>query len=139
MSYREMDRLELLQVLMGKQLRQREVAERLSLSVRQVKRVVARYRAEGLWLAKRRKAARIHQRRPRRPYLGELVQIDGSPHDWFEERGPRCTLIIFIDDATSRLMTLHFVPAETIPAYIGDAASAKPSTAALPCCIRDSP
>ncbi len=98
-----------------------------------------RLRAEGLWLAKRRKAARIHQRRPLRPYLGELVQIDGSPHDWFEERGPRCTLIIFIDDATSRLMTLHFVPAETIPAYIGDAASAKPSTAALPCCIRDSP
>ncbi len=43
MSYREMDRLELLQALMGKQLRQREVAERPSLSVRQVKRVAARY------------------------------------------------------------------------------------------------
>ncbi|WP_348550207.1 helix-turn-helix domain-containing protein, partial [Acidithiobacillus sp.] len=118
MSYREMDRLELLQALMGKQLRQREVAERLSLSVRQVKRVVARYRAEGLWLAKRRKAARIHQRRPQRPYLVELVQIEGSPHDWFEERGSRCTLIIFIDDATSRLMALHFVPAETTQAYM---------------------
>jgi hypothetical protein len=35
---------------------------------------------------------------------GELIQIDGSPHDWFENRGPRCTLIVFIDDATSALM-----------------------------------
>ena len=39
--------------------------------------------AEGLWKPKKRKAARIHQRRPRRPCPGELVQIDGSPHDCF--------------------------------------------------------
>ncbi len=52
--------------------------------------------AEGLWKPKKRKAARIHQRRPRRPCPGELVQIDGSPHDWFEGRGPCCTLIVFI-------------------------------------------
>lgn len=74
--------------------------------------------AEELWQPKRRKAARIHQRRPRRPCLGELVQIDGSPHDWFEGRGARCTLIVFIDDATSRLMALRFVPAETTQAYM---------------------
>lgn len=73
--------------------------------------------AEGLWQPKRRKAARIHQRRPRRPCLGELVQIDGSPHDWFEGRGSRCTLIVFIDDATSRLLALRFVPTETTQAY----------------------
>lgn len=44
--------------------------------------------------------------------LGELVQIDGSgsPHDWFEGRGPRCTLIAFIDDATSRVMAARFLP-----------------------------
>lgn len=74
--------------------------------------------AGGLWQAKSRKQAHIHQRRPRRPRLGELVQIDGSPHDWFEERGPRCTLIVFIDDATSRLMALRFAPTETTQAYM---------------------
>ncbi len=63
---------------------------------------------DGLWLGKQRKKAVIHQSRPRRPRLGELVQIDGSPHDWFEGRGPRCTLIVFIDDATSRLLALRF-------------------------------
>ena len=53
--------------------------------------------ADDLWKPKVRKQARIHQRRPRRPCRGELVQIDGSPHDWFEDRGPRCTLIVFIE------------------------------------------
>ncbi len=73
---------------------------------------------EELWQTKSRKQAHIHQRRPRRPRLGDLVQIDGSLHDWFEDRGPRCTLIVFIDDATSRLMALLFVPAETTQAYM---------------------
>jgi transposase InsO family protein len=73
---------------------------------------------EGLWLGKQRKGAAIHQSRPRRARLGELVQIDGSPHDWFEGRAPRCTLIVFIDDATSRLLTLHFSPTETTQAYM---------------------
>jgi len=57
--------------------------------------------ADGLWVANRCKQARLHPRRPRRSGLGELVQIDGSPHAWFKDRGPRCTLIVFIDDATS--------------------------------------
>ena len=61
---------------------------------------------------------RVFQTRQRRPRYGELVQIDGSPHAWFEDRGPRCTLIVFIDDATSRLMALRFVPAETTRAYL---------------------
>jgi len=38
--------------------------------------------------------------------LGELVQIDGSGHAWFEDRGPPCTLLAFVDDATSRLMLI---------------------------------
>jgi len=46
------------------------------------------------------------------------VQIDGSPHDWFEGRGPRCTLIAFIDDATSRVMQAHFAPVESTQAYL---------------------
>ena len=46
------------------------------------------------------------------------IQIGGSPHDGFEGRGPRCTLIVFIDDATSRLTALQFAPAETTKAYL---------------------
>ncbi len=72
----------------------------------------------GLAQAKRRRSLRVHQPRQRRPRFGELVQIDGSPHDWFEGRGPRCTLIVFIDDATSRLTALQFAPAETTKAYL---------------------
>jgi len=184
MSRKEIDRLEVIQQVVNRQLTQSRAAERLDLSIRQTKRLVRRYRtegvqglisrhrgrspnnaipeavrhevmglvrqhyadfgptlaceklaerhhhslsvetlrqwmiAEGLWKPKNRKIARIHQRRPRRPQLGELVQIDGSPHDWFEGRGHRCTLIVFIDDATSRLMALHFAPAETTQAYM---------------------
>ena len=55
----------------------------------------------------------VLQLRQRRPRFGELIQIDGSPHDWFEGRGPRCTLIVFIDDATSRLTALRFAPVES--------------------------
>jgi hypothetical protein len=51
--------------------------------------------------------------RERRAAYGELVQLDGSPHDWFEGRAERCTLLNFVDDATSRLMHLRFVEAET--------------------------
>jgi hypothetical protein len=71
-----------------------------------------------LWKPKRRRARRVFQTRERRPRFGELIQIDGSPHAWFEERGPRCTLIVFIDDATSRLMGLRFVPSETTRGYL---------------------
>ena len=41
-----------------------------------------------LWKPKRIKKPRIHQMRPRRSQVGELQQIDGSPHAWFEDRGP---------------------------------------------------
>lgn len=184
MSGKEVDRLGVIQTVVGKQLTQAEAGGQLRLSVRQVKRLVRRYRvqgaaglvsghrqrrpnnaiaekvrqaavgivcaryadfgptlaheklaahhgythsvetlrqwlmAAGLWRPKRCKPARIHPRRPRRPCLGELVQIDGSPHDWFEDRGARCTLIVFIDDATSRLLALRFAPAETTAAYM---------------------
>jgi len=74
--------------------------------------------AGGAWVGKPRKAACIHPRRPHRPCRGELVQIDGSPHDWFEKRVPRCTLLVFIDDATSALLALRFAPAETTQAYM---------------------
>jgi len=72
----------------------------------------------GLWRPKRRRARKIFQVRERRPRFGELIQIDGSPHDWLEGRGPRCSLIVFIDDATGRLNHLRFAPAETTRAYL---------------------
>ena len=73
--------------------------------------------AAGLWKPRRQRAAQIHQPRNRRACLGELVQIDGSDHAWFEGRGPACTLLVFIDDATGRLMQLHFAPTESAFAY----------------------
>jgi hypothetical protein len=72
--------------------------------------------AAGLWRAKPRKAA-YHPPRERRPCFGELVQIDGSPHAWFEDRGPKCTLLVFIDDATSALVGLRFAHNETTAEY----------------------
>jgi transposase len=184
MSTAERERSHVMRSLSKGLLRQREAAERLGLSVRQVKRLSRAWRAAGdkglisrqrgrvsprrldgvkqarieellatkypdfgatlaaeklgerdgiavsretvrriqieLGLARtrRRRSARVHGPRERRPRFGELIQIDGSPHDWFEGRGPRCTLIVFIDDATSRLTALQFAPAETTKAYL---------------------
>ena len=69
--------------------------------------------AEDLWRDRRQRLKPVHQPRYRRACVGELVQIDGSEHWWFEYRGPQCTLLVFIDDATSRLMHLRFVPTES--------------------------
>jgi len=69
--------------------------------------------ADGLWRPRRARKAVIHQLRERRASYGELVQLDGSPHDWFEGRAERCTLLNFVDDATSRLMHLRFVECES--------------------------
>ncbi len=68
-------------------------------------------RAAGLWSRRRRR--RPHrQRRPRAPHFGELVQLDGSWHDWLEGRGLAPVLLTMIDDATG--ITLgQFVEAET--------------------------
>jgi hypothetical protein len=69
--------------------------------------------ADGLWVDRKMRLRPVHQPRPRRECLGELVQIDGSEHWWFENRGPKCTLLVYIDDATSRLMHLRFVETES--------------------------
>jgi transposase len=183
MSSKEISRLEVMQRLKDKRLRQKEAAHLLGLSVRQVKRLWKSYRKEaakgliskkrgrvsnnrldagmvqgvldllkskysdfgptlahekivevhrieisresvrkimleeGLWKARRKKKEAVHQMRERRACAGELVQIDGSDHAWFEERGERCTLLVFIDDATGRLVQLLFVADETFFAY----------------------
>jgi hypothetical protein len=73
--------------------------------------------ADGLWVGRRHRLPAPHQPRRRRDCLGELVQIDGSEHAWFEDRGPPCTLLAFVDDATSRLMALRFVASESAFSY----------------------
>src|SRR6058998_1751000 len=69
--------------------------------------------AAGLWVPRLHRMRRSCQPRPRRACLGELVQIDGSEHAWFEDRGPACTLLVYVDDATSRLMELAFAEVES--------------------------
>jgi hypothetical protein len=69
--------------------------------------------ADGLWQDRRHRLPSPHQPRRRRDCLGELVQIDGSEHAWFEDRGAPCTLLAFVDDATSRLLQLRFVTSES--------------------------
>jgi transposase len=71
----------------------------------------------GLWHSRRAPKPVVHPLRERRARLGELVQIDGSPYAWFEERAPSCTLLLFIDDATGRLMQLFFTEAESTFSY----------------------
>jgi transposase len=73
--------------------------------------------ANCVWNIKVKKRPVIHQQRQRRARTGELVQIDGSPHDWFEDRGDRCTLIVFIDDATGQIHA-RFVETETTYGYM---------------------
>ena len=73
--------------------------------------------ADGIWTDRRHRLPSPHQPRRRRDCLGELVQIDGSEHAWFENRGPTCTLLAFVDDATSRLMLLRFVVSESAFSY----------------------
>ena len=69
--------------------------------------------ADGLWQDRRHRLPSPHQPRRRRDCLGELVQIDGSEHAWFEDRAAPCTLLAFVDDATSRLLQLRFVTSES--------------------------
>ena len=183
MSMRELDRLKVIQAVAEARLKPGRAAERLGLSVRQVERLVLRYRAagvaglvsgkrgrpgnhqlaggkaqralalireryedfgptlaceklrechgidlavetvrtlmmaSGLWIPRKQRPPKIHQPRNRRSCLGELIQIDGSDHRWFEERAPACTLLVFIDDATGRLMALHFTQTESTFSY----------------------
>ncbi len=71
----------------------------------------------GLWIPRKSRPPRVHQPRPRRACTGELIQIDGCEHRWFEDRGPVCTLLVYVDDATSRVMQLLFVSSESTFTY----------------------
>jgi transposase len=183
MSAKELSRLEVMQQIARKQLSQKEAARMLSLGVRQIKRLLQRYRQQGaaglvskhrgrkannrlseevkrkalnllktkyqgfgpslaheklvekeklklsdesvrklmieenLWKPRKVKKVVVHQLRERRACFGELVQIDGSPHDWFEGRAEACVLLVFIDDATGKLGQLLFVDSESFFSY----------------------
>jgi transposase len=86
----------------------------LKLSDESVRRLMIE---ERIWKPKKAKKPPTYQLRERRACFGELVQIDGSDHDWFEGRGPKCTLLVYIDDATGQLLELWLVPDETTFAY----------------------
>ena len=67
----------------------------------------------GLWKSKQKKI-KHREWRERKECLGELIQLDGSEHNWFEDRSSRCALLAFIDDATSKIMYLEFAPESTL-------------------------
>lgn len=183
MSQKEIKRLEIIQKVLDRKMRQKQAAEALSISVGQIQRLLIGYKKEGpagimskkrgkpsnnrkaltvketaiflirqnyadfgptlvteklaelhslklsvetvrrlmtnagLWLTRKQKTKRAYQPRHRRSCYGELIQIDGSEHEWFEDRGPKCNLLVYVDDATSKLMQLRFVPDESTFAY----------------------
>src|SRR6266478_384290 len=74
-------------------------------------------RSNGLGSPRKRRAPAHRQRRVRSARLGELVQLDGSPHDWLEGRGPRLTALGLQDDATGKILAAQFFAAETTEGY----------------------
>lgn len=175
MSTKEVERITMMDNLLAKRIKQKHAARQLGISIRQVRRLVRKYKREGkaglihkgrgrisnrtidqkekdkaiilikqyypdfgptfaheklvenygvlfgvdtlrkemikanIWKAKRRKLGNLHPYRERRSCIGELIQLDGSAHPWFEDRAPGCTLVAFIDDATGRIMNGEFV------------------------------
>jgi len=77
----------------------------------------------GIWIPRAQRRGRVYQPRHRRSCLGELIQIDGCDHAWFEDRGPKCTLLVYVDDATSRLMELRFAASESAFDYFASTRS----------------
>jgi hypothetical protein len=179
MSKEEIDRLAVVQEVLGKRRKQREAAHRLSLSTRQVRRIIRKVQIHGeigivhgnrgrvsprkypeawkekvmavvrekyydfgpslaaeklagterlavnretlrqwmitqqLWTPRNlREKGQMHRWRKRKDCFGEMVQTDGSIHDWLEGRGPEMVLMAYIDDATSTVLG-RFYPQET--------------------------
>ena len=178
MSMKETERITIMDNLIAKRIKQKHASKQLGISIRQVQRLMKRYKREGiaglvhksrgrtsnralsteqkgrivllirkdyhdfgptlaaeklferdgivvsketvrqlmikeqLWKARKLKYVVVHTYRERRSCVGELVQLDGSPHRWFEMRATPCTLVAYIDDATSRIMDGEFVDYE---------------------------
>ena len=180
-SQRELKRLHVVQKVIEGRLKQTEAADMLSLSIRQVGRIIIRVKEEGargvvhrtrgqesnrklpqevkdqvltlyrksyegfgptlaqekllerdgirisdetlrIWLIeeglwkKKRKGSQHRQWRPRKDRYGQMIQLDGSKHDWFEGRGPECVFMGYIDDATGKVYGKFYEYEGTIPA-----------------------
>ncbi len=89
--------------------------EGLSLSRETLRRLL---RHNGIGSPRKRRAPAHRQRRVRSARLGELVQLDGSPHDWLQGRGPRLTALGMQDDATGKVLAAQFFPTETAFGYL---------------------
>ena len=92
-----------------------EEDHKIKISKETVRQIMIRH---GLRQVKRRKQVKVYQRRKRRSCFGELEQVDGSPHAWFEERGPYCTLLLAVDDATGQITAARFEQGETTEGYL---------------------
>jgi transposase len=89
--------------------------EGLSLSRETLRRLL---RQQGLGPPRKRRAPAHRHRRVRSARLGELVQLDGSPHDWLQGRGPRLTALGMQDDATGKILAAQFFSSETAFGYL---------------------
>jgi transposase len=89
--------------------------EGLSLSRETLRRLL---RKQGLGPPRKRRAPAHRHRRVRSARLGELVQLDGSPHDWLQGRGPRLTALGMQDDATGKILAAQFFSSETAFGYL---------------------
>jgi len=69
---------------------------------------------EKLWRVRARKRNKYHSKRPPKEYFGEMIQFDGSYHDWFEGRSERCCLLSAVDDATSVIVQAKLVKNENL-------------------------
>lgn len=182
MTQEELKRLHIIKKVLAKELKQTEAAEKLSLSYRQIKRMIKRIRKEGdkgivhknrgqtshnkipdntkykvinicrtkykgfgptlasqvlfenekitlsdetlrnwlinegLWQRKRKHKKNRKWREPK-PFYGEMLQWDGSEHDWFEGRGPKCVLMGQIDDATGKKSGQFYDYEGTMPSF----------------------
>ena len=88
--------------------------EQIELSREKVRRIL---RAEGIASPRKRRGIKHRSRRERRASEGMMLQVDGSPHDWLQGRGPPLCLIGAIDDATNKVMGAFFTPAESSWGY----------------------
>ncbi|SCU73642.1 transposase [Cupriavidus necator] len=86
----------------------------LTLSKETIRRLMT---VAGLGVPRKQRPPKVYQPRNRRACYGELIQIDGSDHRWFEERAPACTLLVYVDDATSQIMELRFTHSESTFTY----------------------
>jgi transposase len=93
------------------------LAEREGIAVSRstVRRILA---AAGIASPRKRRVPEHRQRRERYPQEGQLIQIDGSPHAWLEERGPRLSLILAVDDATGTVPAAVFRRQEDAHGYL---------------------